>query len=214
VIGEITLKKLSAVLAAFAAFAIVVSPSFADTLTLVKASDQVVDNAAVYPYSFSINGSNALTSLMCVDYNRHVTIGESWNVTIAPLALDNSTLSTAYRATAYIFSQLGTSSTSDVQFAAWDIFDDAEVNSLSGFDANAKQLVVAGQAAAQNSALIASGFFNNFNLYLPTSDTTGWSDGKPQDFVGVAQTPEPSSIVLLGSGLAGLAGAIRRKLAR
>ena len=215
---EITLKKFAAVLASLATLSfLAAAPAFADTLTFVKATGQAVDNVYVYPYSFSINGSTARTALMCLDYNREITENESWHVAVTSVGLDSSALSTAYRATAWIYSQLGSSSNSDVQFAAWDIFDDADVKNLSGFDGNAKQLVADGLAAAQNSALIQSGFFSKFSLYLPTTDQTGWTKGKPQDFIGaaqVAQTPEPSSLILLGSGLVGIAGMLRRKVAQ
>ncbi len=184
---EIILKKFAAVLASLVTLSFLPAATcFADSLTFVKATGQVVDNVYVYPYSFSVNGSSAPTLLMCLDYNREITQNETWNVSVGSIALDSSALSTAYRATAYIYSQLGSSSNSDVQFAAWDIFDDADVKNLSGFDANSKQLVAAGMAAAQNSSLIQSGFFSNFSLYLPTANQTGWTKGKPQDFIGAA----------------------------
>jgi hypothetical protein len=57
--------------------------------------------------------------------------------------------------------------------------------------------------------------FANYLVYVPTSD--GYSgrtpDGLPQTFVGgpASVTPEPSSLVLFGSGLLSAAGALYRR---
>lgn len=188
-------------------------PSFADTLKLVSTGGGAVDGVDVYPYNFSVNGASTRTSLMCLDFNRHVTLGEQWNVSATAIPLDSSTASTDYRADAWIYSMLGKYSNADVQFAAWSIFDPTDVDKLSGFDAAAQSLASQGLTMASNQSLINSGFYSNYKLYLPTSNTTGWTDGTPQDFIGTtgAMAPEPSSLAMLSTGALGVLGAIRRR---
>jgi hypothetical protein len=208
------LKKLSALLAL--SFSLVCAPHFslADSLHFVSDGGQSVGGVDVYPYNFSIDGSSTLNSLMCLDFNREISMGETWNVNVMSVPLDNSQSSIDYRADAWIYSQLGIYSNADVQYGVWDIFDPTGVNGHAGFNATAQQLAQTGLMMAQNQTLIQSGFFSGFTLYTPTDSQAGWTNGEPQDFVGTAQAPEPSSFVLLGSGLIGTAGAIRRKLAR
>jgi hypothetical protein len=58
-------------------------------------------------------------------------------------------------------------------------------------------------------------FYDGYQLYVPVAGTE-WpaGDGLPQTFIGPAPTPEPSSLVLLGSGLLAAAGALYRRKRR
>lgn len=210
------MSKFSACLVAL--LSLVCAPLFsaADTLKLVSDSGQNVGGEIIYPYSFSINGASGLKDLMCLNMNLTVSPGESWNVTVGAVPLDSSQNSINYRADAWIYSQLGSNgyTNAEVQYAVWDIFDQSDVNGHAGFDATAQQLVKTGLTMAQNKALVSSGFFSGYTLYAPTSDQTGWTYGQPQTFLGTSPVPEPSSLLLLGSGLLGSAGMLRRRLVR
>ena len=194
--------------------------AMADTLTLKSASGGSVDGIEIYPYNFSVDGSTTLTNLLCLDFNREITFGETWHVTENSIALDNSQTSIDYRALALIDYALSTGyggySSSDLQFADWSIFDPTGVAGYSGYTTGAKDLASLALTTAADDSLTNSGFYSNFTLYSPTGDTSGWTDGIPQEFIGdtaPSPAPEPSTLILLGTGLVAISGAVRRKLA-
>ena len=154
------------------------------------------------PYSLTINGSiNVLA--MCDTFNRDVNPGDHWPAIIYNLTgganIDNTLFGgmpnalTDYEQAAYILKNY--SSVPEANAVVWDTF---LPNSI-GLDSTGLAIQAAALANANEGSL------NGVFAITPT-------DGVGQEFLYA--TPEPSTLLTLGSGLIGLAGLARKRLCK
>lgn len=153
-----------------------------------------------YPYYLTVNGA-PLQAMMCLGFNEHISGGETWQATVASVgSLDLSTHLLDYQA-AFLFQMAlkDGGANSDVNAAVWYLFE-----GVPALDTGASSLV----ALAQSQSYY-QGEFPSIILYTAIPGTESGTLGTAQNFFG---TPEPGTLLLLGTGIVGFGSALRRRL--
>lgn len=158
-------------------------------------------SAYTYPYDLRVNGGPNQW-MMCISYDEHISAGETWKATVVNVgSLDPNTYLPDYEA-AFLFKMAEADHGSDprINAAAWWLLEGAPSLNTG---AQSLELLAQGQTYSK-------GEFSDVLLYTPIPGSQSGTLGTPQTFL--ANTPEPASLALFGSGALGIGGLLRRRL--
>lgn len=156
------------------------------------------------PYNLTVNGNPV--QLICFSADNSVYNGETWTAhtyTIADITSNTHFPMTTFQANllGYLADQLfANPGSSSLQNAIWYVLGTGGSNNMAYQNAYTYVKNHPGYMTTDIFYIPDNGYFRDCNGY------------GPQPFIG--KTPEPGSLALIGSGLFGLAGMLRRRLAR
>lgn len=179
------------------------SSARADSVTLVSVGTNTFQGSSAGPYSGLLNGDPI--SMMCLSFNRNVQVGQTWDVAVN--MLDAAGVANAlyggqtnallkYQRAAWLYDQLTASpnQASAIHGAIWNIFNARTPDTAAS---------IQWFSAAMNANL-AGYDFSRFRILTP-ADRSKYG---PQEMM--TTVPEPMTMLLLGSGLLGVAAKVRK----
>ena len=195
------------------------------TLSLTGTGSNSYGGYAVYPYYFTV-GSTTGVPLLCDDFGNVISTGDSWSAAVNTFSTLSGTLfaskfsdyTTRYEEAGWLFLQLGpnpsASKAAAINWAIWGLFDTALVctngnctgDALSYYNSGAATWAADALAAitATGSGALPANYFSNLVIYTPPTGS------KAQEMIGGGPVPEPSTVLLIGSGLVIVGGYMRR----
>lgn len=176
----------------------------ADALQLVGAGTNTFGHYSAGPYSATLNGTPI--AMMCVSFDRTVRVGQTWQVAVNTLdaaGVANSLYGAQadallrYQRGAWLYDQLSAhpNQSGAIQGALWNIFNSGTPDTA---DSNS-------WTSLAMSANLTNYDFSRFRILTPSDR----SASGPQE--NLTTVPEPATMLLLGSGLAGVAARARRR---